>query len=246
MAESSGSEKSKSPGPPPRAPDSPDRIVVHPLPKAIVLYPTAILCVIFGLIAAFYDAGQEPALLGLSFVALFGLNLFVMNFEFGRASTLAIFAVVFGLTFLGLFLGEHFKWPVFSSITGFFKELQIHANAAFYFSLAIILGLTFLIVFIKSRFNYWEFTSNELLHHHGLVGNVERFPAPNLRISKEIHDVFEFLLLRSGRLVVHPSGERRSFVLELVVGVNKKEDAIKKILSKLSVDFDHHDDVHHH
>ena len=107
-----------------------------------------------------------------------------------------------------------------------------------------ILGITFLFVFIKARFNYWEFTSNELLHHHGFVGNIERFPAPNLRISKEIHDVFEFLLLRSGRLVVHPSGERRSFVLELVVGVNKKEETIKRLLSKLSVDIDH-DDMHH-
>lgn len=231
-------------GPPPKA-EAPDRVVIHPLPKAVVLYPTFVLCVIFGSIAAWYPPGQEPSLLGLSFIALFGLNLFIMNFEFGRGSTLAIFATVFGLVFLGLFLGERYQWMVFSNITGVFKALEIHANASFYFCLAAILGLTFVLVFIKSRFDYWEFTSNELLHHHGLVGDIERFPAPNLRISKEIHDMFEFVLLRSGRLVVHPIGERRSFVLDLVVGVNTKEQRIKQLLSKLSVDIEH-DDMHHH
>jgi len=232
------------PGPAPK-PDDPDRVTIRPLPKAVVLYPTALLCIVFGAIAAWYPAGQEPPLLGLAFVGLFGLNLFIMNFEFGRASTLAIFAVVFGLVFLGLFLGEKFQWPVFAAISGFFKELRIHANAAFYFSLAAILGVTFLVVLIKTRFDYWEITSNELLHHRGVVGNIDRYPAPNLRISKEIHDVFEFLLLRSGRLVVHPTGERRSFVLELVAGVNKKEKMIKKLLSRLSVDIND-DDLHHH
>ncbi|MHC5019652.1 MAG: hypothetical protein ACYTGX_05990, partial [Planctomycetota bacterium] len=235
--------KPSSPGPPPKS-DLPDKVVIHPLPKAVVLYPTAVLCVIFGFIALPFEAGQEPALMGLSFVALFGLNLFIMNFEFGRASTLAIFAMVFGLVFLGLFLGERYQWPVFSGITGFFKTLEIHANSSFYFSMAVILGVTFFFVFLKTRFNYWEFTSNELLHHHGLVGNIERFPAPNLRISKEIHDVFEFMLLRSGRLVVHPAGERRSFVLELVAGVNQKEEQIKRLLSKLQVDIDHDHDLH--
>ena len=70
----SASAHGKPPGPPPRE-ELPDRVLVHPLPKAIVLYPTAILCVVFGLIAMWYPAGQEPKLLGLSFVALFGLNL---------------------------------------------------------------------------------------------------------------------------------------------------------------------------
>ena len=85
------------------------------------------------------------------------------------------------------------------------------------------------------QFDYWEVRPNELLHHHGVLSDLERFSAPNLRIDKEINDLFEYLLLRAGRLILHPSNERRAIVLENVFFINKKEQQITKMLGALQV-----------
>ena len=93
----------------------------------------------------------------------------------------------------------------------------------------------YLCVLVSRRFDYWEVKGNELLHHHGFLSNLERFSAPNLRIDKEINDVFEYLLLRSGRLIIHASNERRAIVLENVLFINDKEERITKMLGALQV-----------
>ena len=88
---------------------------------------------------------------------------------------------------------------------------------------------------IVVRFDIWEVRANELLHHHGFLANLERMSAPNLRIDKEISDVFEYLLLRSGRLILQPSNERRAIILDNVPFIKKKEEAITRMLSALQV-----------
>jgi len=98
-----------------------------------------------------------------------------------------------------------------------------------------MLAVIYVAVLINVRFDYWEVRQNELLHHHGFLSNLERYSAPNLRISKEIDDVFEYLLLRSGRLIIHPSNEPRAFVLDNVLNINVKEAAITKMLGALQV-----------
>jgi hypothetical protein len=56
-----------------------------------------------------------------------------------------------------------------------------------------------------------------------------------LRIDKEITDVFEYLLLRSGRLILHPSNERRAIVLENVFFINRREEDLTRLLGALQV-----------
>jgi hypothetical protein len=71
-----------------------------------------------------------------------------------------------------------------------------------------------------------------------VLGDVERYPSPNLRMTKEVTDVFEYALLRSGRLVLHPHGAPRAIVLENVIGVDGIESDIQRMLSTLSVTVD--------
>jgi hypothetical protein len=98
-----------------------------------------------------------------------------------------------------------------------------------------MLGLMYVGVFVKIRFDYWEVRPNELLHHHGFLSSLERYSAPNLRISKEIDDVFEYMLLRCGRLILHPSNEPRAHVLDNVLNIDSKEKAITQMLGALQV-----------
>ena len=55
-------------------------------------------------------------------------------------------------------------------------------------------------------------------------------------MTKVINDVFEFLLLGSGRIVLYPASEREAIVLENILNVNKVENSVKKLLSALSVE----------
>ena len=90
-------------------------------------------------------------------------------------------------------------------------------------------------IFISVRFNYWELRKNELLHHHGLLSDLKRYPAPNLRVDKEINDVFEFMLLGAGRLILHPSTEKRAIVLDNILFVSDKERELTKTLGSIKV-----------
>ena len=106
----------------------------------------------------------------------------------------------------------------------------------FFWCIVIILGSLFVFVLISVKFDYWEIRQNELLHHHGILSDLKRYAAPSLRIDKEINDVFEYLLLGSGRLIVHPSSERRAIVLDNVLFITRKERNITRMLSAIKVE----------
>ena len=47
-------------------------------------------------------------------------------------------------------------------------------------------------------------------------------------MEKEINDIFEFLLLRSGRLMIYTSNDRQPIVLDNVPFIDKKEAAVMR------------------
>ena len=73
-----------------------------------------------------------------------------------------------------------------------------------------------------------------MLHHHGFLSNLERISAPNLRMEKEINDVFEYLLLQSGRLIIQTSDDRRAIVLDNVPFIRRKEEAVTRMLRRVA------------
>ncbi len=83
--------------------------------------------------------------------------------------------------------------------------------------------------------DYWEVMPNEILHHHGPLSDLERFPTMNLKFDKEIPDVLEYALLGAGRLVLHVPNVEKSLVLDNVLFINSKEEALKKLMSRLEV-----------
>ena len=97
----------------------------------------------------------------------------------------------------------------------------------------VVLGA---VVLVHRYIDYWELLSNELIHHHGMLGNLERFPAPGIKLEKEINDVFEFMLLRSGRLVLTVPYENRAIVLDNVPHINRVERFIKEVLGVTEVE----------
>ncbi len=214
--------------------DEPDAIIVRPWPKVIFLYPTFIMALVAGVWQAFIDVeSPQKATIGLVFYMTLCFNLLVISFEFSRLKTVAIFFLLLALGFFLLFLSYHYN--VISGLKNFLASLQFILSTPFYFGLAAYLAIIYLGVFMVTRWNYWEVRPNEIIHHTGFLGDIKRYPSPNLRMSKEINDVFEFLLLGSGRIVLHPASESKAVVLENVLNVNKVEDSVKRLLSAIKV-----------
>ena len=54
-------------------------------------------------------------------------------------------------------------------------------------------------------------------------------------MEKEINDIFEFLLLQSGRLIIYTSNDRQPIVLDNVPFIDRKERAVMRMLGSLQV-----------
>ena len=213
----------------------PQSVKLVAYPKAILLYPTLIGTVIAGIWMSFSPLeGGGTQLVAAAWLGLFTLNLVVLAFDFPRTASLTLFFLLFGVA-MGLILLNTARPDWLPATFDVVKFVRPFANAAFYWTFAGILSGIFACVFLARRFDYWEVRPNELLHHHGFLSNLKRFSAPNLKIEKEINDVFEYALLRSGTLILHPKNEPRAIVLENVPGISKKEAQITRMLGALQV-----------
>ncbi len=201
-----------------------DSIIVRPLPSFVVLYPTMLVAFLAGILGLW--GGYN---LSFAFLLTILINFLILAFDFDRITTIALVAII-GFVVLAV-PRLNLDLELIKHIVDFKPEVE----PAFYLGYGGIMFVIFIWVFIDTRFDYWEITPNELMHHHGFMGDVERFPAPNLSMKKEIHDVFEFLLMGSGRLLLYPSGKDRPVVLDNVMRINKVEDRVKTILASLRV-----------
>lgn len=212
-----------------------ESVILVSYPKIVFLYPTFIMSAIAAITMAVVGEGSSAIpTVGWLFLITLAVNSVVIAFDFPRGTSLTLFfigvVVVMGLVLTGIYMPD-----VLPMLNGWLKAIHPQANAAFYTLIAMILALIYVFVLISRRFDYWEVRPNELLHHHGLLSDLKRYSAPNLRVDKEINDVFEFILLGAGRLILHPSNEPRAIVLENVIRIGKKETAITQMLSALQV-----------
>jgi hypothetical protein len=224
-----------------------DHIIVRPLPKFVLMYPSFVVALIAAIMIQLRmgnvdtlptDAAQLQIALAsarfwtLLFLATFFLNSLILTFDFGRMIAVAVALSI--MVVLLLIHQFHLELPLVSLLNSW----QPVAYPSFYYGFVVMVAIIFAWIFLDTRFNYWEITPNELLHHHGFLGDVERFPAPNMSIKKEISDVFEFLLLGSGTLIFFPAGRDRPVILENVMRINSVEDRIKSTLDAMRVKID--------
>jgi hypothetical protein len=174
-------------------------------------------------------------LLAMLFLAMFAFNLLVMALDFPRFTLVAwILGILFGLFFI-LWIGSYFEVDLLKPIHAIFASIYAVANTGFYFMVFLTLMLVFLIIYVTRWLDYWEILPNEILHHHGPLSDLERYPTMNLKFDKEIPDVLEFAMLGSGRLVLHVPNVAKALVIDNVIMINHKEQALKKVMSRLDV-----------
>lgn len=215
--------------------EQPQRIYLVSYPKAIFMYPTLVAAILAGIIMTFAQTETPRThMVSALFMAVFTVNLVVFAFDFPRTTSLTLFFFLAAVV-MAVFLTFRISDQILPWLHKLLSQYQPFANATFFFSIAGALGVVFIAVLVNVQFDYWEVTPNELLHHHGVLSNLERYSSPNLKIDMEINDVFEYFLLRAGRLILHPSTEPRAIVLENVMRIKSKEAQLTKMLGALQV-----------
>lgn len=213
---------------------NPKSIFLISYPKIIFLYPTLLTSIFATVWTFFLPEERSSQIISLIFLVILAANMIVLSFDFPRTTslTLVFFIIALSVSVWMLFSFYPDLLPFVGKFVNSFRPL---ANYHFYGLFSGFLILIFLGVWGSRMFDYWEVRPNELLHHHGMMSDLERFAAPQLRIDKEINDVFEFMLLGAGRLILHPNNEPRAIVLENVFFINSKEREITKMLGALQV-----------
>ena len=117
-------------------------------------------------------------------------------------------------------------------VGGFLFWLQ--AGLIYALALLIIYGVIWIIL----RFYYLEIKSNEVVYRHGLFGDVERHDTRGMKHTKEIGDLMEFALWRSGRLILAVQGRKEPHVLDNVPRINRVEHQIQQVTSRQSVEIE--------
>ncbi len=224
-----------------RGSDEGNRIILISYPKVVYLYPSYLMGILLSIWMwlgvgedTFNTENKAAVFATWLFLGVFGTNLIVLSFDFPRTAWLTLIFVLVALL-LGVILLSTYYPALLPAIGQFVASIRPLANSTFYAVFVAIMTLIYVAVFCSVQFDYWEVRPNELLHHHGIMADLERFPAPNLRVTKEINDVFEYLLLGAGRLVLRPSGEQRPIILDNVPFIGRKEEAITRMLSALQV-----------
>lgn len=222
------------------AAQAPSSIFLVPYPKIILLYPILVASIAAAIAmhvlggAGDKTPGPGAVMIAEIFLGILAANLVVLAFDFPRTTSLTLFFFIVAII-LGFVLLVTFKPGVMPFLKDTVDRWHPAANATFYWGVAAVITAIYLAVFVSIRFDYWEIRPNELLHHHGMLSNLERLSAPNLRIEKEINDVFEYFLLRSGRLILHSSDDRKAIILDNVPFIDRKEAQVTQMLGALQV-----------
>ena len=227
-----------------------DRMVIRSYSSMILLIPSFITALVCGITQLLLNRFSEIPIvdrltneghmniIGIVFFVIFALNLILVAFDFNRARTIIIVVAIIAIIAILLLVNAYTGFLSGPSPGEGLPDMSVYFSSQVYFGIAILLFFILFFTWLGSMFNYYVVEGNELLHHKGFGGGVERYPATNMSVVKEYPDIIEFLIFRSGTLILTPPRSDRAMVLKNVIGINKKVKLMNEILSRLKVDID--------
>ncbi len=214
-----------------RAEEHPPDVVIRPLPKAVFLYPTLVASIAMGVLMNLWP--QHDVTGALVFLTIVFMNLGVLALDFPTRAFIGVFlgaaAAVLGVLLIDLHVVKILPWAISLG-----RNLAPTANDHFYFALASALGVIFSIVFfVVTRLDYWTISGNTATHHRRFSGTTDH-SLDGMKMDKDVMDVFEYLLLASGRLVIRlPDGP--DLILDNVPRVHRVHARIATATEALNV-----------
>ena len=138
------------------------------------------------------------------FLAMLAFNLLVMALDFPRFTLVAVLLGILFVLFFLLWFGAYFEFDLMQADPRDHLAASTPWPTGLLLMVFVTLCSSSLIIYVTRWLDYWEILPNEILHHHGPLSDLERYPTMNLKFDKEIPDVFEYLLLGRG-----PAGAAR-------------------------------------
>lgn len=210
-----------------------DEVTIRSYPKTVLFYPTMLVSLILALLEWLLPLPTNLLyVIGFVWFIIFTWNLLVLSFEFGKGVVVALF-----LTIVIIILGA----ALFFTMTGILPWIhpaifQLYVNAYSLLAFFLVFGFVILLSWISTRFYYFRVTHNEVIYKKGLLGDVERYATANLTVHKEILDLFEYALFRSGRLTIEVPGRKLAIVIQNVPRINSVERKILHLLGRIEID----------
>ncbi|OLS12000.1 MAG: hypothetical protein RBG13Loki_4409 [Promethearchaeota archaeon CR_4] len=121
----------------------------------------------------------------------------------------------------------------FIDIESALAHVDFGFTTTFYAIMAVIFGIILLIVILSTRIKYIKIEENEVLIKN-ILGEVKRFPTLSLKYQKNIIDVFEYLLVGGGQLILNFPNEL-PIVLNCVPRIHSKSKRLDDLLGYLSI-----------
>jgi len=212
----------------------PNEIFLRSYSKIIFFWPLTITSLVLMLIQLVADdpAVENISVLGSIWFIVFFINIFVTAFDFSSTKFfLLILIILLGVLLLFFLVLPNLDIPISISI-------YLGLPWQFYLVMSVILVFILALVVISTRFDYYKVERNEIYHKKGIFSSAERFPVKSLRFKKEIPDVFEFFMLRAGKLTIMPGKADEVMILNTVLNINKVEKQLDWLLSHVSVEPD--------
>ena len=163
------------------------------------------------------------------FLAMLAFNLLTMGLDLPRFSIVAVLFGILFLVFFLLWLGSYFQLDLMRPIHAvdlahlrrgqprLLRDGLRHADAGVHDHLTSRGGWTT----GRSCPTRSCTTTARSATSSGI-------PTMNLKFDKEIPDVFEYVLLGAGRLVLHIPNVSKAIVMDNVLFINRKEEALKR------------------
>jgi hypothetical protein len=217
----------------PAPPRAIDEVTIRSYPKTVLFYPTMLVSLILAILEWIFPlTDQLKFVIGFIWFVVFTWNLFVLSFEFSKGVIVALF-----LTVVILILGAALVFTTTGILPWIHPAIfQLYLNAYSLLGFFLVFGFVILLSWISTRFYYFRVTHNEVIYKKGLLGDVERYATANLTVNKEILDIFEYALFRSGRLTIEVPGRKLAIVIQNVPRINSVERKILHLLGRIEID----------
>jgi hypothetical protein len=217
----------------------PPQCNIVPYPKVVFFYPLMLASIGCGIAQAISGPDTPSPTAGTIFAIAFLINILIISFDFPGVKALALAFAIIAFVFGLLWLNAYYEYKLFGPIKEYLKlvSLHLHASTALYFIVAAILCAMIMGgIFTNFLWNRWTMEPNRLKHSRGIPGlaDVQEYPVIDLQVSKQIDDVFEYLLLGSGTLTFSIPNSN-PIRLENVPFISVKERRIQDIIRKFSV-----------
>jgi hypothetical protein len=217
-------------------------VTVREYPKTVLFYPLIFVSLVLAIATFFVPVFildpiiRDTWLFTIAFIwfILFFFNLLIVTFEFGKSVVVAL-ALILVIIVLVLVLVFNLYGYLFLINP---SSLQLFISVEAYLAFFLVFVLVIFLSWIKTRIYYFKITPNEIIYKKGIMGDVERYGTSNVMVHKEIPDLFEFLLMRSGRLTFSVPGRKTAITLDNVPRINIVETKILYLLRRIEVDID--------